>query len=70
MTVTVGQLACTQRKLRYHSTDVQTDIHIVPVDCDLKDHNLLILPTPCLVMVHGLGIYSLSGAPISVTNHV
>ena len=44
-------------------TDVQTDVHIVPVDCDLTVHNLLILPTPCVVMVHGLGIYSLSGAP-------
>ena len=51
-------------------TDVQTDVHIVPVDCDLTVHNLLILPTPCVVMVHGLGIYSLSGAPFTVTKRV
>ena len=44
-------------------TDVQTDVHIVPVDCDSWLRNLLKLPTLCLVMVHGLGIYSLSGAP-------
>ena len=53
MTVTAGQLACTQRKLRYHSTDVQTDVHIVPVDCDLTAHNLLILPTPDVALVLG-----------------
>ena len=45
-------------------TDVQTDVHIVPVDCDSWLRNLLKLPTLCLVMVHGLGIYSLSGAPL------
>ena len=43
--------------------DVQTDVHIVPVDCDSVIRNLLILPTSCVVMAHGLGIYSLSGAP-------
>ena len=32
-------------------TDVQTDVHIVPVDCDLTDHNLLILPTPDVALV-------------------
>ena len=36
----------------------------MPVDCDPTVHNLLILPTSCVVMAHGLGIYSLSGAPI------
>ena len=51
-------------------TDVQTDVHIVPVDCDSWLRNLLILPTSCVVMVHGLGIHSLSGAPFSVTKHV
>ena len=51
-------------------TDVQTDVHIVPVDCDSWLRNLLILPTSCVVMVHGLGIYSLSGAPFTVTKHV
>ena len=34
MTVTVGQLPYTQRKLRYHSTDAQTDVQDVPVDGD------------------------------------
>ena len=42
----------------------------MPVDCDSGVRNLLKLPTPCLVMVHGLGIYSLSGAPFTVTKHV
>ena len=28
-----------------HSTDVQTDVHIVPVDSDAQTCNLLILPT-------------------------
>ena len=51
-------------------TDVQTDVHIVPVDCDSVIRNLLILPTSCVVMAHGLGIYSLSGAPFTVTKHV
>ena len=51
-------------------TDVQTDVHIVPVDCDSWIRKLLILPTSCMVMVHGLGIYSLSGAPSAVTSHV
>ena len=32
-------------------TDVQTDVHIVPVDCDLTAHNLLILPTPDVALV-------------------
>ena len=32
-------------------TDVQTDVHIVPVDCDLTVHNLLILPTPDVALV-------------------
>ena len=32
-------------------TDVQTDVHIVPVDCDITDHNLLILPTPDVALV-------------------
>ena len=45
-------------------SDVQTDVQIVPVDCDSWLRNLLKLPTLCLVMVHGLGIYSLSGAPL------
>ena len=51
-------------------TDVQTDVHIVPVDCDSWLRNLLILPTSCVVMVHGLGIFSLSGAPITVTKYI
>ena len=51
-------------------SDVQTDVHIVPVDCDSVIRNLLILPTSCVVMAHGLGIYSLSGAPFTVTKHV
>ncbi len=51
-------------------TDVQTDVHIVPVDCDSVIRNLLILPTSCVVMAHGLGIYSLSGAPFLGTKHV
>ena len=32
-------------------TDVLTDVHIVPVDCDLTAHNLLILPTPDVALV-------------------
>ena len=68
--------------------DVQTDVHIVPVDSDspirnllkvqtvrralvlYRGNHLLILPTSCVVMVHGLGICSLSGAPSAVTSHV
>ena len=30
-----------------------TDVHIVPVDCDLTAHNLLILPTPDVALVLG-----------------
>ena len=33
------------------TTDVQTDVYIVPVDCDLTVHNLLILPTPDVALV-------------------
>ena len=32
-------------------TDVQTDVHVVPVDCGLTDHNLLILLTPDVALV-------------------
>ena len=32
-------------------TDVQTDVHIVPVDCDRLQRNLLILPTPDVALV-------------------
>ena len=27
-----------------YQTEVKTDVHIVPVDCDLTDHNLSLLP--------------------------
>ena len=32
-------------------TDVQTDVHIVPVDCDRLQRNLLILPTLGVALV-------------------
>ena len=32
-------------------TDVKTDIHIVPVDCEPTEHNLLILPKPDVALV-------------------
>ena len=51
-------------------TDVHIDVHIVPIDCDRLPNNLLILPTSGLLMVHGLGIYSLSGAPFTMTTCV
>ena len=36
-------------------TDVQTDVHIVPVDYDLTVHNLLKLPTPIGALVLYIG---------------
>ena len=42
-------------------TDVQTDVHFVPVDCDLTVHNLLILPTPDVALVLQQGTITLSG---------
>ena len=36
---------------RQHKTDVQTDVHFVPIDCYLTVHNLLILPTPDVALV-------------------
>ena len=51
-------------------TDVQTDVHIVPVDSDSALSNLLILPTSSVALVHHLGAIYLSGAPSAVTSHV
>ena len=36
-------------------TDVQTDVHIVPVDCDRLQRNLLKLPTPDVALVLSQG---------------
>ena len=51
-------------------TDVQTDVHIVPVDSDSALSNLLILPTSSVALVHHMGTIYLSGAPSAVTSHV
>ena len=39
-------LAGKHKPLWRSTTDVQTDVHIVPVDCGGALRNLLILPTP------------------------
>jgi len=42
-----------------HLTDVQTDVHIVPVDSDAQNCNLLILPTSGGALVLYIGTLSL-----------
>ena len=42
-----------------HLTDVQTDVHIVPVDSDAQTCNLLILPTTGGALVLYIGTISL-----------
>ena len=61
MTVTMGQLACTQRKLRYHSTDEQTDVQDVPVDGDSLIRRLAILLIYQCMSVPKSGTTILSG---------
>ena len=50
--------------LSRNSNDVQTDVHIVPVDCDRSLRKLLILPTPCVALVQDKGIKPISWAPL------
>ena len=40
-----------------HLTDVQTDVHIVPVDSEAQNCNLLILPTTGGALVLYIGLY-------------
>ena len=51
-------------------TGVQTDVHIVHVDCDLTVHNLLILPTLRVALVQDKGIQHPQRAPLTITNDV
>ena len=52
--------------LSRNSTDVQTDVHIVPVDRDRSTRKLLILPTPCVALVQDKGIKHPQRAPFTV----
>ena len=51
-------------------SDLQTDVHFVPVDSDSWLRNLSILPSSCEVMVHWIGIYIILGAPSALTSYV
>ena len=44
--------------------DVQTDVHIVPVDSDSALSNLLILPTLRVALVQDIGILHPQRAPL------
>ena len=48
-------------------TDVQTDVHIVPVDCDRPLLKLLILPTPRVALVQDKGIQHPQRAPLDLS---
>ena len=51
-----------------HSTDVQTDVHIVPVDSDAQTCNLLILPTTGGALVLYIGTISLRARHFPITS--
>ena len=55
---------------RQHWTDVQTDVHIVPVDSDAQSRNLLKMPTASGALVLVWGSELLSASTIPPLHHV
>ena len=55
---------------RQHWTDVQTDVHIVPVDSNAQSHNLLKMPTASGALVLVWGNELSPPAPFSPEHHV